>query len=78
MLNQKDKKFLGVRNEPGSTRAMVLAGMSAAFILGALWYTTLTERRTTTAGVDRSVLSETGPVGGKGAQPSGPVPTPAR
>ena len=78
MLNKTDEKFLGIKNEPGSTRAMVLAGMSAAFILGALWYTVLTDRRTTTAGVDRSVLSETGPVGGKGARPSGLMPTPAR
>jgi hypothetical protein len=77
-MNKIDKQFLGIRNEPGSRRAMMLAGMSAAFILGALWYTVLTDSRTRTAGVDRSVLTESGPVGGKGAHPTGLIPVPAR
>lgn len=40
MINKRN--FLGVESGPGGKRALMLAGLSAAFILGALWYTVLT------------------------------------
>ena len=48
----------------------VPAGLIAAvLIIGGLFYMNITENRTTTALVDRSVLTETGPVGAKATVP---------
>jgi hypothetical protein len=42
MINKEDKKILGLnRRQKGSTRALVLFGFSAAFVIGALWYTAI-------------------------------------
>jgi hypothetical protein len=49
----------------------VPAGLIAAvLVIGGIFYMNITEHRTTTAFADRSVLTETGPVGAKAAAPT--------
>jgi hypothetical protein len=42
MVNNKDKKYLGLRRDQDYRRAMFLTGLCFAFILSALWYSALT------------------------------------
>jgi hypothetical protein len=58
MIIKKDRKFLGLRNEPGRLRALLIAGGCAAFVLGALWYTVLTDNYGATSGPKHMLSSD--------------------